>query len=170
VHCANSIGLLKYKEAHFNLVRPGLILYGIKPRKIVPINLVPILSLKSRVIFLKDVGSRRSIGYGRTFITTRPMRIATVAVGYADGYLWNLSNRARVIIKDRLCPLRGRVCMDHIMVEVPNTESVRTGTEVLLIGKSPTHALTVETIAAWAKTIPYEIVSRLSPTLPRFYK
>ena len=170
IHSANSIGLLKYKESHFNLVRPGLILYGIKPKNDIDVSLTPILSMHSKVIFLKQVPAKRSISYGRTFITTKPTLIATVAVGYADGYLWNLSNRGKVIIEDTYCKIRGRVCMDHIMVEVPKAPHVRLGSQVILIGAHKDLTITAEDVALWAQTIPYEVVSRLSPKIPRIYK
>ncbi len=168
LHCANSIGLMRYKEAHFNLVRPGLILYGIKPSSL-DIRVKPLLSLKSKVIFVKKVDKGRSISYGRTFIASRPCFVATVACGYADGYPWKLSNRSKVIIKDRVFNVVGRVCMDHIMVNLKNFP-IKTGEEVILIGNSPRHKITVEDLADYCDTIPYEIVSRLSLKIPRIYK
>lgn len=170
IHCANSVALARYRQAHFNLVRPGLILYGIKPHHTVNLNLKPLLSLKSKVIFLKKVGKDRSIGYGRTYITKKPTTIATIAIGYADGYLWSASNAARVIIKDKLYRVSGRVCMDHIMVDVGSSSLVKKGDKVILIGKEKHARITAEDLARWAHTIPYEVVSRLSPNIPRIYK
>jgi len=168
LHCANSIGLIKYKEAHFNIVRPGLILYGIKPFRL-DMKFKPLLSLKSKVIFIKKVGKGRSISYGRTFIASSPRFIATVACGYADGYPWNLSNRSKVIIRNKLFNVVGRVCMDHIMVDLGNCP-VKVGENVILIGKSQNKNITVEDLACLCGTIPYEIVSRLSLKIPRIYK
>jgi len=167
-HCANSIGLIRYKEAHFNIVRPGLILYGIKPSHL-DMKFKPVLSLKSKVIFVKKVGKGRSISYGRTFIASSSRFIATVACGYADGYPWSLSNRSKVIIRNKLFNVVGRVCMDHIMVDLRNCH-VRVGEEVILIGKSQSKSITVEDLASLCGTIPYEIVSRLSLKIPRIYK
>ena len=168
LHCANSVGLTNYKEAHFNLVRPGLILYGIKPFPI-DIRLKPLLSLKSRVIFVKRVERGRSISYGRTFITSHPCYIATVACGYADGYPWTLSNHSKAIVKGKMFDVVGRVCMDHIMVNLKNNR-VKEGTTVTLIGREDSAEIKVEDIASWAGTIPYEIVTRLSLKIPRIYK
>ncbi len=170
IHCANSVALSRYKEAHFNLVRPGLILYGIKPDNSVCLDLRPVLSLRSKVVFLKKVGRRRSIGYGRTHITKKATSIATVAVGYADGYPWHLSNNARVSIKGKYYKVRGRVCMDHIMVDTGPDSPVRPGDTVTLIGRDKKAVLRAEDLSNWANTIPYEIVSRLSLSLPRIYK
>jgi len=169
LHCANSIGIVNYRDAHFNMVRPGLILYGIKPSPL-DINLRPLLFLKSKVIFVKSIGKGRSVGYGRVFIANKPINIATVSVGYADGYPWSLSNKAKVIIKKKMFNVAGRVCMDHIMVDLGKHTKARVGDEVILIGNSGKFNITAEDLAKWAGTIPYEIVSRLSLKIPRFYK
>lgn len=169
-HCSNSIGIMRYPEAHFNMVRPGLILYGIQPANDIPLQLEPILSLKSKVIFIKQIDKGMSVSYGRTYIADKAQTIATIAVGYADGYPWMLSNRSRVIIKNHFFNVVGRVCMDHIMVEVGSGKNIALADEVILIGKSASKKITVEELAAWAQTIPYEIVSRLSLRIPRIYR
>ena len=104
-HCANSLGIMKYPNAHFNMVRPGLILYGIKPTKNIDLDVKPILSLKSKIIFSKRIKKGMSVSYGRTYVAKETRSIATVAVGYADGYPWALSNKARVIIKNKFFTL-----------------------------------------------------------------
>ena len=169
-HCANSIGIMNYPNAHFNMVRPGLILYGITPSADLDLGLEPVLSLKSKVIFVKDVDKGMGISYGRTYIAKEKRTIATVSVGYADGYPWVLSNRSQVIINDNFYDIAGRVCMDHIMVDLKNTESIKAGQEVILIGKGKNIKISAEDLAQWAQTIPYEIVSRLSLKIPRVYK
>ena len=169
-HCANSIGIIKYPNAHFNMVRPGLILYGIKPAKAFGLNVKPVLSLKSKVIFVKKINKGMSVSYGRNYIAKGQRNIATVAIGYADGYPWALSGKSKVIIKNNLFNLAGRVCMDHIMVDLGSRVDIKTGTEVTLIGKSKTKNLTAESLAKTAGTIAYEIVSRLSLQIPRIYK
>ena len=169
-HWANSTTLANYPHSHFNMVRPGLILYGIKPSPNIDFDGEPILSLKSKIIFLKKIKKGMGVSYGRTYIAKKATSIATVAVGYADGYPWNLSNRAKVIIGGRLFDLAGRVCMDHIMVDLREKGKAQVGDEVILIGKSKNVKITPEEIAQWAKTIPYEIVSRLSLKIPRIYK
>lgn len=168
-HCANSMGIVNYPNAHFNMVRPGLILYGIKPSLNCDLVLGPVLTLKSKVVFVKKSEQGSSVGYGRTFFVDKESRIATIAVGYADGYPWALSNRAKVIINDKLFNVVGRVCMDHIMVDLKDDYDIKQGQEVILIGKSKNHQITAEDLAQEARTIPYEIVSRLSSRIPRIY-
>lgn len=169
-HCANSVGIANFSNSHFNMVRPGLMLYGIKPVGNIDLEMSPVLSLKSKIVFRKSVQKGVSISYGRTYITDYPALIATVAVGYADGYSWNLSNCAKVIIKDNFFDLVGRVCMDHIMVNLKDRQDIKVGDEVILIGRSRHVYITAEDVARWSKTIPYEIVSRLSLKIPRIYK
>jgi len=152
------------------MVRPGLILYGIQPTNDALLKLEPILTLKSKVIFVKNIKKGMSVGYGRTHIAEKAQTIATVAVGYADGYPWSLSNRSRVIIKNRVFNIVGRVCMDHIMVDVGDSKDIAVADEVILIGGSGNKKITAEELATQAQTIPYEIVSRLSLKIPRIYK
>ncbi|MFA5304865.1 MAG: alanine racemase [Candidatus Omnitrophota bacterium] len=169
-HCANSLGVAHYPHSHFNIVRPGLILYGIKPSAKAILNLKPVLSLKSKTIFIKKIKKGMSVSYGRTFVATKSTNIATISIGYADGYPWSLSNSAKTIIGDSFFNLAGRVCMDHIMVNLGSNSGIKVGDEVVLIGKKNNLKITTEEVATWAKTIPYEIVSRLSLKIPRLYK
>lgn len=169
-HCANSIGIIKYPNAHFNMVRPGLMLYGIKPAKGLSLNVKPVLSLKSKVIFVKKINKGMSVSYGRNYIAKGGRNIATVAIGYADGYPWALSGKSKVIIKDNLFNVAGRVCMDHIMVDLGKRGDIKTGTEVTLLGEGKAKKLSAESLAKIASTIPYEIISRLSLQIPRIYK
>ncbi len=169
-HCANSLGVIHYPHSHFNLVRPGLILYGIKPSPRMPLDLRPVLSLKSKIIFTKKIKKGMSVSYGRTFVAKKSINVATVSIGYADGYPWSLANNAKIIIKDKFFNLIGRVCMDHIMVNLGDESCVKIADEVILIGKKNNLAISAEDVASWAKTIPYEIVSRLSLKIPRLYK
>ncbi|UCD15549.1 MAG: alanine racemase [Candidatus Omnitrophota bacterium] len=168
-HCANSAAITNYKNSHFNMARPGLILYGVKPCRDINLNVEPVLSLKSKIVFIKRIEKGMSVSYGRTFIAKKPTRIATVSVGYADGYPWALSNNAKVIIRGKVFKLAGRVCMDHIMVDIGDREDIKAGDEVILIGKEASHKISACDLASWAKTIPYEIVSRLSLKIPRIY-
>ena len=123
----------------------------------------------SKIIFLKKVNKNSGVSYGRTYITKKPTLIATVAAGYADGYPWALSGCGKVIIKDSLFNIAGRVCMDHVMVDLGQRSDIRVGQEVILIGKTKTACLKAEDLAKAAKTIPYEIISRLSLKIPRYY-
>ncbi len=171
VHMANSAGLLAYRDAHFNLVRPGIMVYGINPsRKKLPFVLKPVLTLKSCVTLLKDVGAGRSISYARTFVTRRPTRIATVSLGYSSGYPFSLSNRADALIAGRRFPIVGRITMDHLMVDVGGEKGVKRWDEAVLIGRSGAEEIRAEELAERAGTIPYEIVCGLSAALPRLYK
>ena len=169
-HCANSSGLLNYRDSHFNMVRPGLILYGVKPEAEIDIGIKSVLTLKSKVIFTKKVKKGMGVSYGRTYIAKNSRYVATAAVGYADGYPWSLSNRAKVLVKGEFFNVAGRVCMDHIMVDLKNRGDIKTGEEVILLGESKGKSISCENLAQWAETIPYEILTRLSANIPRIYK
>ncbi len=168
VHAANSIGLISHGKSHFNMVRPGLVIYGLYPKRL-SLDLKPVLSLKTRVVFVKQVGTGSGISYGRTYITKKPTRIVTLPVGYGDGYPRNLSNLAWLLIGGRRFRVSGRICMDQIMVDVGNFKP-RLGEEVVLIGKQGKQKVTAEELADLAGTIPYEIVCGLGSRIPRVYK
>lgn len=169
-HCANSLGIVKYPNSYFNMVRPGLILYGVRPIRNLPGEFKPVLSLKSRIIFIKEVPSGKTVGYGADFTAASKTKIATVSVGYADGYPWALSNKAKVLIKGKLFNIAGRVCMDHIMVDLGSAEDIQVEDTVTLIGRDQDKEITVEDLASWAGTIPYEIVTCIGRNLPRYYQ
>lgn len=168
VHAANSIGLINYKESHFTMVRPGLVIYGLYPKQRMDINLKPVLSLKTRVIFIKKVPAGCGISYGHTYITKRPTRIATLPIGYGDGYPRNLSNLAWLLIGGKRKRISGRICMDQIMVDV-GAQKLKLGDEVVLIGTQGKQKITAEELARLSKTIPYEIVCGLGSRIPRIY-
>ena len=171
LHSANSMGILGYKDSHFNLVRPGLILYGIYPDEKIRnlFSFKPALTLKSKVVFLKKVPEGRGISYGHTYKTSSSVNIATVAIGYADGYPRALSNCSEVLIKGKRHKVIGAVCMDKIMVEIKD-DAVELEDEVVLIGKQKDEIIRVEELAQHAGTIAYEIITGLSSRLPRIYK
>lgn len=168
VHAANSIGLIDYRDSHFTMVRPGLVIYGLYPKQGLKINLKPVLSLKTRVIFIKQVPAGYGISYGHTYITKRRTRIATLPIGYGDGYPRNLSNLAWLLIGGRRLRVSGRICMDQIMVDV-GAQKLKIGDEVVLIGNQGKQKITAEELARLAKTIPYEIVCGLGSRIPRIY-
>jgi alanine racemase len=170
-HAANSMATLFYKESHFNLIRPGLILYGVYPeiRLKRKLDVKPVLSLKSKVIYLKEVEAGRSISYGREYITDKRRKIATVPIGYADGYTYLLTHKARVLIKGRFAPVIGRICMDQIMVDTSKIGNVAVGDEVILIGRKGKNRITTEELAKLAGTIPYEILCGISQRVKRLY-
>lgn len=169
-HAANSMAVIGFKKAHLNLVRPGLMIYGLYPRTDLNIKLKPAMSFKTKIIYLKDTPPGRTISYGRTHITKTHTKIATIPVGYADGYNRLLSNRAQVLVKGTRCPVVGMICMDHSMVDVGRIKNINVGDEVVLFGRQGKQKITVEELASLCGTIPYEIVCWVSKRVPRVYK
>jgi alanine racemase len=171
VHLANSAATITLPAAHFDMVRPGLILYGIYPSPAMrdQISLKPVLSWHTRVLQLKKVPKGTSISYGQTFITKRKSLIATLPVGYADGYPRLLSNRGAVLIKGRRAPVAGRVCMDLTMVDVTDIAGVRHGDEVVLLGGQDGAEITADEMAGWSSTISYEILTSIGVRVPRLH-
>lgn len=171
-HASNSIATVSLKKAHLNLVRPGIIIYGMYPKKSFSrrLNLKPALSLKTRIVFLKKTPAGRSISYGRTYITQKPTVIATLPIGYADGYGRILSNKAKVLVKGQRAPVVGKVTMDQTMIDVGHIEGVTLGDEVVLIGKQGDGEIRCEELSRIAGTIPYEIVCSITNRVPRIYK
>jgi alanine racemase len=127
------------------------------------------MSLKSRIVQIKEVEKGESVGYGRTFITKRRTKIGTIPLGYADGYPWQLSNRGMVLVKGKRVPIIGRVCMDAFMIDLTALKDVKTGEEVVLMGKQGKEKIDAHQIAGWANSFSYEIVSRMGKRLPRVY-
>ncbi len=169
LHAANSGGVLARPGSWYNLVRPGLMLYGIAPwpaleRKM---DLHPVLSWKTRVVFVKTVRRGTPLSYGWTWRAPRRSRIATLPVGYADGYRRDLSNKGRVLVKGQRCPVVGRVTMDQILVDVTAVPGVEAGEEVVLLGRQGRDQVTAVEMADWLKTIPYEILCGISKRVPR---
>ncbi|MFQ5597204.1 MAG: alanine racemase [Nitrospiria bacterium] len=169
-HMANSAAVIDYKPAYLNLVRPGLMLYGYSPAENTPpLPLKPVMQLKARVIAVKKVPASTSISYGRTYVTQRESRIATIAIGYADGYPCILSNRGMMIAKETLVPVVGKVCMDMTMLDVTQVPSLRTGDWVTAIGTEGDRAVWADRVAQWAETHPYEILCGIGPRVHRRY-
>ena len=170
-HTANSAAILKYKISHFNLVRPGLLIYGLIPfsTALRYIEVKPVLKLKTKIVYLKKVSSRTSISYGRKFITTRESKIATIPIGYGDGYNRLLSNNGEVLIQGKKAPIIGRICMDMCMVDVTDIPDVEIGNEVVLIGQQGKENILAEEIAAKLGTISYEVVCMINKRVPRIY-
>ncbi|HDZ02316.1 MAG TPA: alanine racemase [Nitrospirae bacterium] len=168
LHMANSAAVLSMTEAHFNMVRPGIMLYGYGYPEVK--GLKPLLSLKSKIIYLKKVPPGTPISYGRTFITERKSTIATLPVGYADGYSRKLSNCGEVLINGKRAPVAGRVCMDTIMVDVTDIPDVSYKSDVILIGKQGKESITAGDIADKTGTIPYEVLTSVGQRIKRVYK
>lgn len=166
IHAAASNALLNYPEARFNLVRPGIIIYGYagEENTFDKIDLKPIAKLKSTITFLKEVGEGTSIGYNRSYITTKDTKVATVPIGYADGFRRNFSNGWEVLIRGKKVPIIGKICMDSFMVDVTEIEDVSVGDEVIIWDNEN---ILLEDLAEKCGTINYEILSTISSRVPR---
>lgn len=171
-HCANSAAALEIPEAYFDMVRIGISLYGLYPSSAVKklVDLRPAMSLYTSVAFVKEVPEGTPISYGSTFVTSRPSRIATLPLGYADGYMRLLSNKAQVLIRGLRVPLVGRICMDYCMVDITDLPEVAPGEPVVLFGRQGNEQISVDEIAELVGTINYEVVCAVSARVPRYYK
>jgi len=167
VHIANSAATVTVPESHFSLVRPGIALYGIAPTAECPIALEPAMRVVTRIVQIKTVPAERPLSYGQTFVTRRPSRIATIPIGYADGYDRRLSNRAEVLVKGRRAPVVGRVCMDLTLIDVTDVPGVTADDEVVLWGRQENATIGVEEVGAWQDSIAYEVLTRLGKRVPR---
>jgi alanine racemase len=169
-HIANSGAILQLRESHLDMVRPGILLYGVYPAADVrrTIDVQPALSWKSRVVYFKVVAPDHPVSYGSTWRSDHPVRVVTVPVGYGDGYFRALSNASHVIIRGRRYPVIGRVCMDQIMVNI-EWDTAYNGDEVILLGASGDVSISCENVAEWAGTIPYEVLTNINTRVPRVY-
>lgn len=164
-HCCNSAAFCLDNDKHFDLCRPGIILYGLTPSSALTLkeDFIPVMTVKSVVSMVKKIKKGDTVSYGRTFIADREMKIATVTAGYADGYPRLLSNKGYVLINGKRANILGRVCMDQLSVDVSDIADVKQGDEVILFGKM----LPVEELADMCGTINYEIICGISPRVPR---
>ena len=171
-HICNSGGVISLPEAHLDAVRPGILLYGLNPSAdcIAPFPLRPGLTLKSLVVRVRTLPAGSAIGYGRTYTTSEPMVAALVPIGYGDGYHRLISNRGAVLIHGQRAPIRGRVSMDQIVVDVSHIPDVQVEDEVVVIGEQGSASITAEEVAQWAETINYEVLTSLHPQVVRVYK
>ena len=171
-HCANSAAIIDVPDAHFDLVRAGISTFGLYPSDEVNkecVRLKPALALKSHVAFVKEIEVGTPISYGGTFVSEKPMTIATIPVGYADGYPRNLSNLGYVLIRGKRAPIVGRVCMDQFMVDVKDIEGVSFGDNVTLIGKDGKETISVEDLSNLSGRFNYEFICDLGKRIPRVY-
>ena len=169
---ANSASIMELPEVHFDAVRPGIILYGCYPSNEVDKNqlaLKPVMSVKANIVHIKDVPANFSVGYGRKYISEKPARIATIAIGYADGYPRPYSSKAKVIVNGVLCPIAGNICMDQCMIDVSNVPDVKVGDEVTIMGTDGAHTILADDIAEATGTINYEICCAFGQRLPKVY-
>jgi alanine racemase len=170
-HAANSAAILRMGEAHLDLVRPGILLYGVYPAADAPhaVAVRPALSWRSRVVYFKVVEPGSPVSYGSTWRSDHRVRLVTVPVGYGDGYFRSMSNRAQVLLRGERRPQVGTICMDQMMVNI-EWGSAWNGDEVMLIGEQNGARVTVEELAEWAGTIPYEILTAINARVPRLYE
>lgn len=171
-HAANSAATILFPSSHFDMVRVGISIYGLHPSAATQgkISLIPALSWKAKIAYLKEVDEGEGISYGHTFHTERKSLIATLPLGYADGFNRKLSNRAYVLVKGKKCRVVGAVCMDQFMVDVTDVNGVKEGDEVVIIGKQGGEEITATEMASWLETINYEVVCSISKRVPRVYR
>ncbi len=170
-HCCNSGGIIEYPNMHMDMVRAGIILYGLAPSNLLEnkLDLRPVMTLKTVVSQLKEICEETSISYGRTFCSKNKMKIATVPIGYADGYSRDFSNNAYMIIDGKRAKIVGRVCMDQLMLDVSNIENVNESSIVTVFGESDGESISANELAKISNTINYEIVCLIGKRVPRIY-
>lgn len=172
IHAANSAGIMNHQYAHLNVVRSGIILYGYYPSAYLEnrvIKLEPAMSLKSQIVHVKELPEGHYVGYGRKYCTHTKTKIATIPIGYADGYSRRLSNKGRVLIRGEYAPIIGNICMDQFMVDVTHIKDVKVEDEVIIFGKQDEKSIPIEEIAEILGTINYEIMCMIGKRVPRLY-
>lgn len=171
-HCSNSAGIVELPQANMDMVRAGITMYGLWPSEEVnkeKISLLPVMSIKSHISFVKTLEPGRSISYGGTYVTEKPRRIATIPIGYGDGYARSLSNKGYVLIHGKKAPICGRVCMDQFMVDVTEIFGVKAGDTVTILGKSGNLEITMEELGELSGRFNYEFACLITPRVPRVY-
>ncbi len=171
-HAANSAAIIDLPETHLDLVRAGIAMYGLAPSPQVAVDsvaLTPAMALKTRIVHLKKVPAGFAVSYGSTYRAPAPTAIATVPIGYADGYSRNLSNRGHMLVRGRRAPIAGRICMDQTMLDVGRIEDAAVGDEVVVFGTQKGETLPAEELADELGTISYEVVSAVMARVPRVY-
>ena len=171
IHLANSAATALREPARFNLVRPGLMLYGLHPAPALRsrVSLRPVLRWKTAILSLKHVAAGDPVSYGRTYCSRKESLIAILPVGYADGYNRRLSNRGEVLVRGRRAKIAGIICMDLSMVDVSEISGVQAGDEVVLLGKQGTEEINAAEMAGWIESIPYEVLCAIGKRVPRVY-
>ena len=171
VHFANSAATITLPAAYFDMVRPGIMLYGVYPSAAMANQMIlkPVLAWETNILQLKKVPAGASISYGQTFVTKRESMIATLPIGYADGYPRLLSNRGEVLVGGHRAKVAGSVCMDLTMIDVTDIRNVKQGDEVVLLGRQGNAEISADQIAAWANTISYEILTSIGARVPRIH-
>lgn len=171
-HCGNSATIIDLPDMHLNMVRAGIMLYGLAPSDEVMLNkleLKEVMSLKVRITHVKEIQAGQSVSYGRRFIADKKRTIASLPIGYADGYTRLLSGKAEALIKGQRVPVVGRICMDQCMIDITGIEDVKVGEEVVLFGQQGNSFISIDEIAKKLGTINYEVVCMISRRVPRVY-
>lgn len=171
-HCSNSAGIIELPDANMDMVRAGIILYGLWPSKQVRkdiVHLTPALSLYSQIVYVKEIEAGTPVSYGGTFTAPSQMRIATIPAGYGDGYPRGLSGKGYVLVRGRKAPILGRVCMDQFMVDVTDIPEATQGDRITLIGRDGQETITVEMLGELSGRFNYELVCNLGKRIPRVY-
>lgn len=171
-HCSNSAGIIRVPEANLSIVRAGITIYGIYPSSEVErdiVKLAPVMELKSHITYVKDVLAGAAISYGGTYVADKKKRVATIPVGYADGYPRQLSNKGWVLIHGKKAPILGRVCMDQFMADVTEIDNVKKGDEVTLLGRDGDEFISIEEMGDLCGRFSYEFACDISPRVPRVY-
>jgi alanine racemase len=169
VHAANSAGTYMHPQSHYDLVRTGLVAYGIAPAGSQAEGLTPVMSVRTEVIALRELPAGAPVGYDQTFRTARPSRIATVPMGYGDGLMISASNKGAMLVRGQRCPIVGRVSMDLTTLDVTDNPGVCVGDDVMLIGRQGDARLTASDLGDASGTIAYEVLCSISPRVPRIY-
>ena len=171
-HLANSGGVLHFPQTYLDMVRPGILLYGVlpDPASRATVEVKSVLSLVSQVVYFKVVRAGHPVSYGATWASSDDTRVVTIPIGYGDGYPRALSSRGQVLIRGQQHPVVGRVCMDQFMVDIGPSGTAYNEDEVVLIGTQGNAAVSVEAVAQAAGTIPYEILTGLNERIPREYR
>ncbi len=171
-HCSNSAGIIRVPEANLNAVRAGITIYGIYPSEEVErdiVDLKPVMELKSHISYVKEVQPGTEVSYGGTYVTERMTKMATVPVGYADGYPRALSGKGWVLVHGKKAPICGRVCMDQFMIDVTDIGDVKMGDEVTLLGKDGEETITADTLGDLSGRFSYELICDINKRVPRIY-
>jgi alanine racemase len=169
-HMANSPAILQLPDSYYDMVRPGIMLYGVYPSSEISrtVPVLPALAWKSRVVYFKVVNPGHPVSYGSSWQSDHPVRVVTLPVGYGDGYFRSLSNKTQVLIRGKKYPQVGRICMDQMMVNI-ETDSAFNGDEVTLLGELDGESISAQDLADWAGTIPYEVLTNINTRVPRVY-
>ncbi|MGD1047878.1 MAG: alanine racemase [Candidatus Krumholzibacteriaceae bacterium] len=171
LHCANSAAILNFPSGDFNLVRPGLLVYGHAPSIVLRdrLDVVPAMSFKARLVLVRDMPAGASISYGRTYIAPKPLKMGVVPVGYGHGLSHRLSNRGQFLFRGKRASIIGRVTMDMTMLDLSEFPDAKVGEEIVIFGRQQGAEITVDEVARWDETLNYEVLCRISKRVPRLY-